>query len=146
MAVVPPNKNVPRPKGNTILVVVVLLLGLIVFLNSYQVIEPDERGVAVRLGEITSDEPIQPGFHWKVPFLTSIETFSIVPKTYEVTFTVGDDGAITKDMQTLGATVVVRYNYDENPNLLLPAFFPCECNFSIYHCNRRILRHEVFYL
>ncbi len=114
MAVVPPNRNIPKPKGNTILIIVVLLLGFIVFLNSYQVIEPDERGVAVRLGEITSEEPIQPGFHWKVPFLTSIETFSIVPKTYEVTFTVGDDGAITKDMQTLGATVVVRYNYDEN--------------------------------
>lgn len=86
----------------------------IVFLNSYEVIEPDERGVAVKLGEITSEEPIQPGFHWKMPFLTSIEKFSVVPKTYEVTFSVGDDGAITKDMQTLGATVVVRYNYDEN--------------------------------
>jgi len=91
-----------------------VLLFFILFLNSYQVIDPDERGVEVRLGQIVSDEPMQPGFHWKVPFMTEIETFSVVPKTYEVTFTVGDDGAITKDMQTLGATVVVRYNYDED--------------------------------
>ena len=35
------------------------------------------------------------------------------PKTYEVTFSVGTDGAITKDMQTVGATVAVRYVYDE---------------------------------
>lgn len=92
---------------------VVLILLLIGGCNSCQVVEPDERGVVVRMGEIQSDEPLQPGLHWKMPFVTDIETFSIVPKTYEVTFTVGDDGAITKDMQTLGATVVVRYNYDE---------------------------------
>ncbi|MBQ9213631.1 MAG: hypothetical protein IJ150_06805 [Bacteroidales bacterium] len=106
--------NVNKPQGKTVLIIVVLIALFIVFSNSYTVIEPDERGVAVQLGEITSNEPIQPGFHWKTPFLTSIETFSIVPKTYEVTFSVGEDGAITKDMQTLGATVVVRYNYDEN--------------------------------
>jgi regulator of protease activity HflC (stomatin/prohibitin superfamily) len=81
---------------------------------SVDIIEPDERGVKVTLGEITSEEPIQPGVVMHMPFVTRIERFSIVPKTYEVTFTVGDDGAITKDMQTVGSTVVVRYNYDES--------------------------------
>lgn len=81
---------------------------------SVDIIEPDERGVSVTLGEISCNEPIQPGVKTHLPFVTRIERFSIVPKTYEVTFSVGDDGAITKDMQTVGSTVVVRYNYDEN--------------------------------
>ncbi len=108
------NAKLPKLSGKQILICAAAFMLLIIFFNSYEVIEPDERGVSVKLGEITSNEPIQPGFHWKMPFFTSIEKFSVVPKTYEVTFSVGEDGAITKDMQTLGATVVVRYNYDEN--------------------------------
>ena len=92
-----------------IVCVVLLILGLF----SYDIIEPDERGVSVTLGEISCDEPLEPGIVTHLPFVTKIERFSVVPMTYEVTFSVGDDGAITKDMQTVGSTVVVRYNYDE---------------------------------
>lgn len=97
-----------------------VLIGVLVFfvvcmsMCSVDIIEPDERGVKVTLGEISSDEPIQPGVAVHLPFITRIERFSVVPMTYEVRFSVGDDGAITKDMQTVGSTVVVRYNYDEN--------------------------------
>lgn len=90
------------------------VISLILLISSVDIIEPDERGVAVTLGEISSEEPLPPGVVTHIPFVTRIERFSIVPKTYEVTFSVGDDGAITKDMQTVGSTVVVRYNYDEN--------------------------------
>lgn len=107
-------QEIKKPSSKSIKVVAFGLAALFLIFNSYQVIEPDERGVEVRLGQIVSEQPIQPGFHWKVPFLTTIETFSIVPKTYEVTFRVDEDGALTRDMQTLGATVAVRYNYDEN--------------------------------
>ncbi len=109
-----PSKPSFNITGKSVLGVLAGVFALVVVFSSYTVIEPDERGVEVRLGQIVSEEPMQPGFHWKVPFLTSIETFSIVPKTYEVTFRVDEDGALTKDMQTLGATVAVRYNYDEN--------------------------------
>ncbi|MBS7364656.1 MAG: hypothetical protein KIH03_12695 [Paludibacteraceae bacterium] len=92
-----------------IVCVVLLILGLF----SYDIIEPDERGVSVTLGEISCNEPIEPGIVTHLPFVTKIERFSVVPMTYEVKFSVGEDGAITKDMQTVGSTVVVRYNYDE---------------------------------
>lgn len=103
--------NVPKTSKKAISAIIIAVAALFLIANSYTIIEPDERGVAVSLGQITSTTPIQPGIVWKTPFVTSIETFSIVPKTYEVTFSVGEDGAITKDMQTIGATVVVRYNY-----------------------------------
>lgn len=96
-----------------IVLAIVCVVLLIVGLFSYDIIEPDERGVAVTLGEISCDEPIEPGIVTHLPFITKIERFSVVPMTYEVKFSVGEDGAITKDMQTVGSTVVVRYNYDE---------------------------------
>ena len=91
----------------------VLLSGLIIAgLDSYSVIDPNERGIDVRLGQM-QDEIIQPGLHWRTPFITETRKFRLEPKTYEVSFSVGADGAITKDMQTVGATVAVRYVYDE---------------------------------
>ena len=105
-------------KETSIFNVVAVLFGFAMLMpmlmSSCTVIEPSERGVMVRLGQITSEKPIEPGIVWHYPFIESVEVFSIVPKTYEVTFSVSDDGAITKDMQTLGATVAVRYNYDES--------------------------------
>lgn len=91
----------------------VLLSGLVIAgLDSYSVIDPNERGIDVRLGQM-QDEIIQPGLHWRTPFITETRKFRLEPKTYEVSFSVGADGAITKDMQTVGATVAVRYVYDE---------------------------------
>lgn len=91
----------------------VLLSGLVITgLDSYSVIDPNERGIDVKLGQM-QDEIIQPGLHWKTPFITETRKFRLEPKTYEVSFSVGADGAITKDMQTVGATVAVRYVYDE---------------------------------
>lgn len=91
----------------------IFLSGLVVAgLDSYSVIDPNERGIDVKLGQM-QDEIIQPGWHWRTPFVTETRKFKLEPKTYEVSFSVGNDGAITKDMQTVGATVAVRYVYDE---------------------------------
>ena len=105
--------NVFKINTKRIVLAIVCVVLLILGLFSYDIIEPDERGVSVTLGEISCDEPLEPGIVTHLPFVTKIERFSVVPMTYEVTFSVGDDGAITKDMQTVGSTVVVRYNYDE---------------------------------
>lgn len=92
---------------------VIVFIVLIVGINSCSIIDPNERGIDVKLGQM-QDVVIQPGLHWKAPFITHTRKFKLEPKTYEVTFSVGNDGAITKDMQTVGATVAVRYVYDES--------------------------------
>lgn len=92
---------------------VIVFIVLIVGINSCSIIDPNERGIDVKLGQM-QDVVIQPGLHWKAPFITNTRKFKLEPKTYEVTFSVGNDGAITKDMQTVGATVAVRYVYDES--------------------------------
>lgn len=100
--------------GFKLTVLSILLSGLVVAgMDCYTIIDPNERGIDVRLGEM-QDEVIQPGLHFRTPFITSTKKFALKPKVYEVTFSVDKDGAITKDMQTVGATVAVRYVYDES--------------------------------
>jgi len=95
-----------------IVTAVVVLIAVLVVCNSCTVISPNERGVKVTLGQVEGDV-IQPGMTFHAPFVTKIRKFRLEPKTYEVSFTCGSDGAITKDMQTVGSTVAVRYIYDE---------------------------------
>ena len=91
---------------------VVVFLALITIPNSCSIVQPNQRGVEVKLG-VMKAETLQPGMHWHAPYISKIRKFNLEPKTYEVMFSVGTDGAITKDMQTVGATVAVRYNYDD---------------------------------
>lgn len=102
------NKNVK----NSIIAGVIALLVIVTFINSCTVISPNERGVKVTLGQVEGDV-LQPGMKFHAPFITRIRCFRLEPKTYEVSFSCGSDGAITKDMQTVGSTVAVRYVYDE---------------------------------
>ena len=90
---------------------IIFLVVLITGLNCCSVVDPNERGVAVTLGTV-QDGQLEPGMHFKAPFVTTIRKFRIEPKTFEVTFTTGHDGAITKDMQTVGTTVAIRWMYD----------------------------------
>ena len=91
---------------------VVLVAIVVVCVNSCTIVSPNERGVKVTLGQVEGDV-IQPGMKFHAPFITRIRKFRLEPKTYEVSFSCGSDGAITKDMQTVGSTVAVRYIYDE---------------------------------
>lgn len=97
---------------NSIIAGVIALLVIVTVINSCTVISPNERGVKVTLGQVEGDV-LQPGMKFHAPFITRIRCFRLEPKTYEVSFSCGSDGAITKDMQTVGSTVAVRYVYDE---------------------------------
>ena len=97
---------------NSVIAGVIAIVVLVLVINSCTVISPNERGVKVTLGQVEGDV-IQPGMQFHAPFITRIRCFRLEPKTYEVSFSCGSDGAITKDMQTVGSTVAVRYVYDE---------------------------------
>lgn len=97
-----------------VVVAIFLVMGVILIPASCSVVEPDERGVEVRMGQVVSSQPIEPGIIWHTPFASRIEKFSVVPHKYEVTFSCNENGAFTEDKQTVGTTVNVRYRYDEN--------------------------------
>lgn len=92
---------------------VIVAFAIITGIASCSIIDPNERGIDVKLGKMQEDV-IQPGVHFKAPYITHTRKFKLEPKVYEVSFSCGNDGAITKDMQTVGATVAVRYVYDES--------------------------------
>ena len=93
-----------------VLIVVALVVWII--LSCIKIVPQAHSYVIERLG--TYQDTWSVGMHFKAPFITHTRKFKLEPKTYEVTFSVGNDGAITKDMQTVGATVAVRYVYDES--------------------------------
>lgn len=94
----------------------IFLFTLITITNSCSVVQQRERGIKYTFGKVDG-EVIQPGLKFKIPFVSKIKKYSIVPKTYEVIFSVGgasDSAAITKDMQGVGTTVNIKYQFDEN--------------------------------
>jgi regulator of protease activity HflC (stomatin/prohibitin superfamily) len=99
-----------RLVGSLLVLVVVLIFSV----TSVTIIEPTERGVAVTLGTPGS-EVLGPGMHFHAPMgITRIKKVSVAPINKRMTFSVGTDGAITRDMQTVGAMVEVFWKYDEN--------------------------------
>ena len=91
---------------------VALLVFLVATLNSCSIVQQRERGVKYVLGKVEGNI-IQPGIVFHAPFVSKIKAYSIAPKTFEAKFPVGTEGAITKDMQTVGTTVNVKFAYDE---------------------------------
>ena len=95
--------------------VVIGLIGLFVVItciNSCSVVQQRERGVLYQFG--VAKQVVEPGLKFKAPYIQKVKKYSIAPRTFEVTFPVGSQGAITKDMQTVGTTVNVKYAFDEN--------------------------------
>ena len=95
--------------------IVIGLIGLFVLItciNSCSVVQQRERGVLYQFG--VAKQVVEPGLTFKAPFIQKVKKYSIAPRTFEVTFPVGQQGAITKDMQTVGTTVNVKYAFDEN--------------------------------
>ncbi|MBR1536011.1 MAG: prohibitin family protein [Treponema sp.] len=99
-------------KKKHLISVIVALFVCVTVINSCSTIRQRERGVEYVFGKVKGDV-IKPGLKFHTPFITNIQKYSIAPKTLEATFSVGKDGAITRDMQTVGTTVNVKYAYDE---------------------------------
>jgi regulator of protease activity HflC (stomatin/prohibitin superfamily) len=101
------------PAVRIALVVVAILVAVLV-LNPFVIINPTEVGLRLRLGAL-SDDYLEPGVHFKMPFFDIIKKVSIQPLQLDYLINVDAEGAITKDNQTIGAmiTVFYRYNPDE---------------------------------
>ena len=71
--------------GKIAATLVVVLAALFIAVNSCSIVNANERAVKVRLGQVVGDT-LQPGVVIHMPFMTQVRIYSIVPKTYEVTF------------------------------------------------------------
>jgi regulator of protease activity HflC (stomatin/prohibitin superfamily) len=90
---------------------VLALIGLVTLFGTFEVVSPDERGVKVTLGEVSTQD-YGPGVQFKMPFVSHFETVSTQPITNDVVIDVGAKGAISADNQTIGLDAKVAWNYD----------------------------------
>jgi regulator of protease activity HflC (stomatin/prohibitin superfamily) len=81
--------------------VMLILLGLGAVLESYYIVAPNERAGVRQLGKVTTDKPIQPGVHFKMPFISNVDKALVsltnlhIPK---FTVTTVDNQLITLDI------------------------------------------------
>ena len=92
---------------------VAFILVVIIGLNCCSSVGPTERGIITTFGK-PSEKVLEPGLHFKSPIGQTILKKDISPIEYTKTFTVGEDGAISKDMQTIGVTFTLYWKYDPN--------------------------------
>lgn len=83
-------------------------------LGSFTVVEPNEVAVVKTAGKISGIIPRGNGYTFKVPLIQSVTTIELSPQKEDFTYKVGDDGAITKDMQTVGVSTSIIYTFNEN--------------------------------
>ncbi len=83
-------------------------------LCSFTIVEPTEVGVVKTAGSISGTIPRGNGYTLKIPFIQSITTIELAPQKDDFTYEVGDDGAITKDMQTVGVSTSIIYVFNED--------------------------------
>jgi len=89
---------------------VVLLVVLATVMNPFVIVGQAERGVVVELGQV-QDQVLQPGMHLRNPATQEIKTFTVIPFEFDYTISVGRDGAITSDNQTIGVKLNLYWSY-----------------------------------
>lgn len=97
-----------------IILIAAIVAILALALGSFTCVEPTEVGVVKTAGSISGTIPRGNGYTLKIPFIQSITTIELSPQKDDFTYEVGDDGAITKDMQTVGVSTSIIYVFNED--------------------------------
>lgn len=100
-------------KPFVIILVIMVFISLFAYMAPFEVIQTGEKGVVLKLGAI-QDYVLDEGFHFKIPIVTKIEKITVQPISLLWKVEVGNNGAITKDNQTIGATVESFYVYEKD--------------------------------
>lgn len=97
-----------------IIIIAAIVAVFALLLGSFTCVEPTEVGVVKTTGSISGTIPRGNGYTFKIPFFQSITTIPLDPQKDDFTYEVGDDGAITKDMQTVGVSTSIIYVFNED--------------------------------
>lgn len=94
-------------------VISVVVIMVLLLLNPFKIINSGYKGLVFKWGAI-QNEVLDAGFHLKMPLKTKIVEIPVRPLELETEIGVEEDGAITKDNQTVGTSIIVFYKYNEN--------------------------------
>jgi len=65
-------------------IIVAAIVGFLVISNSYYTIQPSERGNLRRLGVVQYEKPVQPGLHFKIPFIDKVDRIQVSLATLHI--------------------------------------------------------------
>lgn len=88
-----------------VLIIALILITGTIF-GSFYVVDSGERGVLLTWGKV-EPKAVEPGLHFKTPWMQSVEIFDVKTQKYET-----DATAASKDLQTVSTTIAVNYNLD----------------------------------
>jgi len=94
-------------------IIALVAIVLVLILNPLSCIGATQRGVIKTFGKVDDSRTLEPGIQVKAPFIQSIKRYDLTPKTIKVGISVGDDGAVSLDKQTIGVKGTVNWRYDE---------------------------------
>jgi regulator of protease activity HflC (stomatin/prohibitin superfamily) len=83
---------------------------LLLILNPITLIQSHERGLRFTMGAV-SETVLSSGIQFRMPIIQKIETVTVRPMQKDSKIEVGSEGAITKDNQTIGASITIFYVY-----------------------------------
>ncbi|MBR7085237.1 MAG: prohibitin family protein, partial [Oscillospiraceae bacterium] len=84
------------------------VLGIFLALNAATIVPAGHTGVVVTLGQV-SQNVLSEGFHFKAPFIQSVQSISNKIQVYET-----PASAVSKDLQTVSSTIAVNYRLVSN--------------------------------
>ena len=88
--------------GVSTIIIIVILFN---FVNFFTIVEPGERGILLRFGEIQTI--FDPGLHFKIPFVDKVVKMDILTQKSEV-----EANAASKDLQSIHSIVALNYHAD----------------------------------
>lgn len=91
-----------------IVIFILLIIGIIMM--PFKIINAGNRGLVFTMGAL-QDNVLDQGFHWKMPIFQKIKSVSIQPRQLDYQIPIDENGAITKDNQTIGVETTAFYQY-----------------------------------
>lgn len=91
---------------------ILAIVCFVLMLKPFKIISAEERGLLFTLGKLQNQE-LTPGLTLKLPLFQKIDCVQMRPQEMNMQIEVGAGGAITKDNQTIGATLMFFYRYKE---------------------------------
>jgi regulator of protease activity HflC (stomatin/prohibitin superfamily) len=104
-------ENFIKNPVKAIVYAIVAIIAVFIIFSTWNIVSSNERGLIYTLGKV-SDDVLEPGLQFKMPFFQRIKTWSVVPNEYDITIDIAEDAAISKDNQSIGVRTVVYWKYD----------------------------------
>lgn len=94
-------------------IAIIAVIAMLFIIKPFEVVPAGSKGLMFTLGAI-DDKAISPGMVFLIPFVQELKIISLRPIQVDTKVDVGLNGAITKDNQTIGVTMVFFYKYKED--------------------------------